>query len=861
MSIDVDSLQMEYLVQNFGSVKFREDMLNGRKHLVVPMTMIVPGVLNGSKGALYYPPDEVGKDPTPWNGMPITVYHPVRNGKNVSARDPEVLDSQGIGVVLKARTDGKLKAEAWIDEEKANKVDPRVIFNIRKGHATEISTGLFTTNLPAPKDAHYNGKAYQWIARDYRPDHLAILPDQKGACSLNDGCGLGVNAFSPEARQARALEQRQKSGGHARELALMRSRALKATDAADAKEGTKRLGIHSDLHNRAAELHAKAAALHGDTKEGVEHAKLAQIHREAAAKIATAHAEKMEGTSDLKAHRDLHQKAMELYEKAGDKEMAQGHREAVQKLNEAMSPTKNSVIANNAPVKAVNPKEFKRAKLWITYNKGWTQKKRDALPEDDFAGPHQSFPIKSQKDVEDAARLIGHAEDPEAVKSRIKSIAKRKGFKVPKSWESATTNAMSESDHAKAAHRLTRHAVKLSKTSDSYNSAMQSMAEDAIDASKAREHDEAAGHHLKLSSAHMDAIDPDADEHETANHVAAAKAHQTAAASHYDVARIKATKPDDPVDDVDPEDVIENSYGNYVTSSGECRMKSEIANEHSELAEKTGREADHGKASRLHSEAALAYMSHEDGADTDKAANHSKKADEHAKKAGPGFVTYNESLPDGQGGSSSDVSVPTRSVGTNQEGENMAKLTAVQRAAIITELTSNSGCGCWKESDKEILQGFSDDRLSELKTNHEGHLATNSGGGAVKTLTMQEWMDNAPLEVQQIVANGAALMEKEKQSIITKLVTNMKDGSPEKTAMVTKLSAKTLDQVRELEEVAKLSAPPPVQNTRQLVFGPTGNTPQVVDNVKENDTDAVEMTPSRIDWKALANANGKPVFN
>ena len=94
-------------------------MLYGREHVVVPMAMIVPGVLSGSKGALFYPPEEVQKDPTPWNGMPITVGHPVRNGKNVSARDPEVLDSQGIGTVLKARTGDKLRAEAWIDVVKA----------------------------------------------------------------------------------------------------------------------------------------------------------------------------------------------------------------------------------------------------------------------------------------------------------------------------------------------------------------------------------------------------------------------------------------------------------------------------------------------------------------------------------------------------------------------------------------------------------------------------------------------------------------------------------------------------------------------------------------------------------------------
>jgi hypothetical protein len=65
----------------------------------------------------------------------------------------------------------------------------------------------------------------------------------------------------------------------------------------------------------------------------------------------------------------------------------------------------------------------------------WTQAKRDRLPALDFAGPHQSFPIQTQKDVYDAARLIGHADDPAAVKRRIKAIARRKGFDLPDSWQ------------------------------------------------------------------------------------------------------------------------------------------------------------------------------------------------------------------------------------------------------------------------------------------------------------------------------------------------------------------------------------------------------------------------------------------
>lgn len=67
-------------------------------------------------------------------------------------------------------------------------------------------------------------------------------------------------------------------------------------------------------------------------------------------------------------------------------------------------------------------------------------KKRDDLKDEDFAGPNRSYPIMTAKDVKDAARLIGKADDPEAVKKRIIAIAKRKGFEdaIPPFWRGAT---------------------------------------------------------------------------------------------------------------------------------------------------------------------------------------------------------------------------------------------------------------------------------------------------------------------------------------------------------------------------------------------------------------------------------------
>lgn len=48
------------------------------------------------------------------------------------------------------------------------------------------------------------------------------------------------------------------------------------------------------------------------------------------------------------------------------------------------------------------------------------------LPDSDFAGPNKTFPIKNRADVPDAAGLAHHADDPGAVRGKIRSIARRK---------------------------------------------------------------------------------------------------------------------------------------------------------------------------------------------------------------------------------------------------------------------------------------------------------------------------------------------------------------------------------------------------------------------------------------------------
>jgi hypothetical protein len=83
--------------------------------------------------------------------------------------------------------------------------------------------------------------------------------------------------------------------------------------------------------------------------------------------------------------------------------------------------------------------------------KTWSQEDRDALPSEDFAGPDQSYPIKDASDVADAWDLAGHAADPDAVRAKIKAIAKRKGFEasLPKTANVGAKAAMAKKTSVK----------------------------------------------------------------------------------------------------------------------------------------------------------------------------------------------------------------------------------------------------------------------------------------------------------------------------------------------------------------------------------------------------------------------------
>lgn len=84
----------------------------------------------------------------------------------------------------------------------------------------------------------------------------------------------------------------------------------------------------------------------------------------------------------------------------------------------------------------------------------WTQATREAYHKEhpeNFAGPDMSYPIKDGSDVGDAWGLAGHAADPDAVRTKIRSIATRLGL------TSSLPATAAEGDKDRALTRAANH--------------------------------------------------------------------------------------------------------------------------------------------------------------------------------------------------------------------------------------------------------------------------------------------------------------------------------------------------------------------------------------------------------------------
>lgn len=172
----------------------REEMRNGRKVVIVPSATLPDGVvMNGIR----YPAEEIEKSYKTLNRTPAPLGHPKLNGQYVSASDPEGINVGYIGAWNEnvRREKGRVLLDKIIDVEVANRSEGgrRVLEAINQGKPIHTSTGLLCQLETLNDDSEAS-----YVARNMDFDHDAILLDEEGAATPDQGVGMMVNGKQVE---------------------------------------------------------------------------------------------------------------------------------------------------------------------------------------------------------------------------------------------------------------------------------------------------------------------------------------------------------------------------------------------------------------------------------------------------------------------------------------------------------------------------------------------------------------------------------------------------------------------------------------------------------------------------------------
>jgi len=184
-------MDMQLISNQLDYETFREIEKDGKTWLVVNGVPVVEGVLNG----FMVPFDEFGMYPYDWNDMPIVLNHPSENNGSARVSSPDVPVIGRFHNTTVDKDGRRLTGEFWLEKDVFLATDqgPDLYEKMKHGQPIEISTGYFAPGT-TPDHGKFNGKEYQGIHKGIHPDHIAILTNQIGACSLMDGCGLNRNS-------------------------------------------------------------------------------------------------------------------------------------------------------------------------------------------------------------------------------------------------------------------------------------------------------------------------------------------------------------------------------------------------------------------------------------------------------------------------------------------------------------------------------------------------------------------------------------------------------------------------------------------------------------------------------------------
>lgn len=180
------------------------ETIDGKPHIVVRgITPVVDDIVMNRK---LYPSAEIEKAFNTLEHNPMPLGHPKVDGKHVSARDVRAVNNYHVGAWLQnvKHAGGRVSGDMYVDRRYAESSDKgkRLINRLDSmaaGTSSEpihISTGLLYSGIAANGESR--GKKYNEIATNMMFDHVAVLLDEPGAGTPEEGVGIFVNAEGDE---------------------------------------------------------------------------------------------------------------------------------------------------------------------------------------------------------------------------------------------------------------------------------------------------------------------------------------------------------------------------------------------------------------------------------------------------------------------------------------------------------------------------------------------------------------------------------------------------------------------------------------------------------------------------------------
>lgn len=172
----------------------RQEVRNGRQVMIIPSATLPDNVI--MNGGLY-PADEIAKSFHTLEGTLAPMGHPKVNGSYVSVMHPQALAGEYQPFAWNedvTRKDGRVYLNKVVDMENAQAAEKgrALLAAIEAGDPIHTSTGVMLNRREE------SGDGYEWVAENMSFDHDAILLNEPGAATPEQGVGMMVNADGSE---------------------------------------------------------------------------------------------------------------------------------------------------------------------------------------------------------------------------------------------------------------------------------------------------------------------------------------------------------------------------------------------------------------------------------------------------------------------------------------------------------------------------------------------------------------------------------------------------------------------------------------------------------------------------------------